>query len=104
MNNDDNGLVVMSVEDFFDPQEKNPELVDLLVKNPSLADQCDWKELTGWDWSKLLSERPQFADKCDWPKLNGKNWARLLTAQPQFADECDWSLLEGDDWSRLLCE
>jgi hypothetical protein len=55
MNNDDNGLVVMSVEDFFDPQEKNPELVDLLVKNPSLADQCDWKELTGWDWSKLLS-------------------------------------------------
>ena len=74
----------------------------LLSLQPQFADKCDWGKLYGDDWACLLFVEPQFADKCDWEKLNGIDWAYLLSGQPQFADKCDWEKLNDDDWNYLL--
>ena len=105
--------------------------VDLLIRQPQLADKCDWSKLGGGDWASLLAKQPLFADKCDWEKLYSCSpeivpywwqdeisweddpdftldqyqlfcWASLLATQPQFACKCDWGRLSGKEWSMLL--
>ena len=85
------------------------ELREAFEKGGDLQNiECDWSELDGRDWSRLLRNQPQFADKCDkcdkWDEFGGVEWRSLLCKQPQFADKCDWGKLDGDCWSRLLCE
>ena len=76
-----------------------------MIKQPQLADNCDWNKLDGELWVELLIKQPQLADKCDWNKLDGKLWVALLCELPQFADKCNWEKLDGngDNWRTLLC-
>ena len=78
-----------------------------LRKYPEFAEKYDkWNEMTGSDWSVLLSTQPQFADKCDkWDEFDGSDWSVLLSTQPQFADKCEkWEEFENYQWARLLLE
>ena len=76
--------------------------VDLLTRQPELADKCDFSEFDGSNWTDLLLKRPQFASKCDWSRLKAWDLLKLLTAQPQFADKCDWNQIDIWDESANL--
>ena len=102
------------------------EWVNLLLKFPELADECDraegWNIFDGFDWVELLRIQPQFADRCDrhngWEAFDGVEedpegggvewgcWAELLELQPQFFVKCDvfngWKSFDGYDWLKLL--
>lgn len=41
--------------------------------------------MTGPQWTRRLMKDPALADKCDWTKLSEDNWKELLDWQPQFA-------------------
>ena len=43
------------------------------------------ENMTGPQWTRRMMKDPALADKCDWRKLDGHDWSYLLLAQPQFA-------------------
>ena len=70
-------------------------LCKLLAEQPQFIYQCSCLELIdGNDWVQILKKQPQLADKCDWEKLDGADWCKLLMEQPQFADKCDWKKID----------
>ena len=51
---------------------------------------------------RLLIRQPQLADRCDWSKLDGGDWACLLRWHPDICGECGFSLLSASDWCNVL--
>ena len=63
--------------------------------NEKLGDSREPSELVGSDWCELLMKQPELADKCDWERLNCFDWSLLLKVQPQFANRCPWEIFDG---------
>ena len=78
--------------------------MELLTIHSGLAKYCNWDELDGSDWERLLSLRPEFAKYCNWNKLNYQNWQTLLRSYPEFAEHCGWKWLDHLGWVRLLID
>ena len=66
------------------------------------SEHCQWEQLSGSNWSSLLTFQPQLSIYCEWEKLNGRHWSELLKYHPQFASNCDWSKLKSHNWLYLL--
>ena len=65
------------------------------MKYNSTNSEClDWTKLTGRKWVDLLIRQPQLADKCDFTKFDGSDWLLLLLKQPDFAERCNWDKLD----------
>lgn len=95
--------------------------VDLLIRQPQLADMCDFTKFDGSDWLLLLLEQPGFAERCNWDKLDERPnayartaitgrrsspfwepkltcWSFLLSRRPQYAKYRNWDKVYGDNW------
>ena len=67
----------------------------LLIRQPQLADRCDWSKIDGGDWACLLRWHPDICGKCDFSKLSASDWIFVLSYRPELASkfeavERDW--------------
>ena len=63
---------------------------------------CNWNEIQGSDWAKLLTYKSKYAKYCDWNKLDYYDWVMLLDNHPRFIKYCNAEMLGKLNWEYLI--
>lgn len=75
----------------------NAYLLDKLINH-------QFDQITNDEWCLLLIDFPTsetVRDNCNWDQLNGDNWERILLAEPAFQDRCHFEKLSKRNWVYL---
>ena len=96
--------------------------IDSLQNNPDVAEQCEWKKLSNYEWNEFISRYGDFAWDCiyryaksnflgrllannkEWKELGliGYYWQNILTEYPQYAVKCPWAELDAENLAVVL--